>query len=214
MGEQEAELNSIINVLDKAQALPYVLLVGSWVEIVYAKAGLLRSFKANIRTLDVDFLIPNMRKPSQPVNVCAIARKNGFLIMTDRLNGTTKIKTPGGLDVEFLIGKRGAGAEHALKTNIGVCAQSLWHMDILVRSAVRVGYEGREIVVPSPAGYVTQKMVINHERGRKARKDAQAVINLMPYLDQHELCNQFRLLTAKEKRYVNEFMKQHGLDFA
>lgn len=55
MEGQEAELNRAIDILDKAHALPYVLLVGSWVEIVYARTGLLPGFKANIRTYAREF---------------------------------------------------------------------------------------------------------------------------------------------------------------
>ena len=45
------------------------------------------------------------------------------------LNGTTKLMDPSGLEVEFLIRKMGAGVEAALKTNVGVTAQALRHLN-------------------------------------------------------------------------------------
>ena len=100
----------------------HVILVGSWAEFVYRESGLIEGFAPNIRTLDVDFLIRNLRKPTPAANLSTMARERGYLVESDILNGTTRLFDTTGLEVEFLIGKVGAGIEPALKTNVGVTA--------------------------------------------------------------------------------------------
>lgn len=92
-------------------------MVDSWAEYLYRELGVLKGFDPNIRTLDIDFLVRNLRKPSEPLGLAAAAREAGYFVEPDRLTGATKIMDRSGLEIEFLIGKRGAGAESALKTN-------------------------------------------------------------------------------------------------
>ncbi|MDO4486886.1 MAG: hypothetical protein Q4C46_09890 [Bacillota bacterium] len=57
---------------------------------------------------------------------------------SDVLTGVTKIYDKAGLEIEFLIGKKGAGVEQALKTNLGVTAQTLRHMEVIIRNTIEV----------------------------------------------------------------------------
>ena len=127
MSIQEREFARFIKLLDGCGCLDYVMLVGlvAWAEYLYGELGVLKGFDLNIRTLDIDFLVRNLRKPSEPLGLAAAARRAGYLVESDRLTGATKIMDRSGLEIEFLIGKMGAGAESALKTNIGVTAQKV-----------------------------------------------------------------------------------------
>ena len=91
--------------------LPYVEVIGSWCEYLYAQSGCLPGFTASLRTLDVDFLIKNMRRPGKSVNLATIAADNGYTIEHDYLTGTTKIYTPDLMEIEFLIEQKGAGVD-------------------------------------------------------------------------------------------------------
>ena len=95
--------------------MPHLVLVGSWTEFVYKEAGMLPGFDPNIRTRDVDFLVRNLRKPNPPAGLSGIARERGYFVESDRVTGTTKILDVSGLEVEFLIGKRGAGVDLRLE---------------------------------------------------------------------------------------------------
>ena len=106
--------------------------------------------------------------------------------------------------MEFLIGKMGAGAESSLETNIGVSAQSLWHMDILSRNTVEVSYLGMTLLVPSPEAYAVHKMVINKER----KGNAEAARIIWPHLNMDEIDRIRRSLTKKEDAAVCVFMKE------
>ena len=67
----------------------------------------------------------NLHKTKEKIDIVKLARDDGFLVEKDRLFGTTKIINPEGLEIEFIIAKRGAGSEASVKTNLGVTAQSL-----------------------------------------------------------------------------------------
>lgn len=107
MGEQEAEFAAFLRLLDECDCLEHVIVVGSWAELVYGRAGLLEGFDPNIRTMDIDFLIRNLRRPVPSASLAAVARRAGYLVSSDRLNGITKIYEKKGLEIEFLIGKVG-----------------------------------------------------------------------------------------------------------
>ena len=59
----------LLGLMHDAGALPHVLIIGSWAEYLYAQSGLLPGYVANLRTLDIDFLIRNQRKPRTMVNL-------------------------------------------------------------------------------------------------------------------------------------------------
>lgn len=52
--------------MEKAGYLKHAILVGSWAEFAYREAGILPGFVPTIRTLDVDFLVRNLRRPNPP----------------------------------------------------------------------------------------------------------------------------------------------------
>ena len=105
----------------------------------------------------------------------------------------------------------GAGREPALKTNIGVTAQALWHMDVILKNTIEVRCFNHIMTVPAPEAYVIHKMIINGERGKKAEKDAHAVENLLPLLDEKRLTKAFGSLSKKEKARVRTFAEAHGV---
>lgn len=211
MNTQERELVRFLTLLDESGCLQHVLLVGSWAELLFERCGLLEGFEPNIKTMDIDFLVRNLRKPMPQAKLATLAREDGYLVESDRLTGVTKIYSTEGLEIEFLIGKVGAGLEDALKTNLGVTAQALRHMETLKRFAVTVDYEGLKVNVPSPEAYAVHKMTVNHERGRKQEKDAQAIVRLWPHLDRDKLEVVLGSLTKKERAYANAFMEEHQL---
>ena len=212
MNTQQKEFVRFIKLLDDNDCLQDVVVVGSWAEFLYREAGLLQGFEPNIRTLDIDFLIKNLRRPVPEKNLGKLARDAGYIVESDFLDGTTKILEKSGLEIEFLINKIGAGLETTLKSNLGVTAQSLRHLNILASNIVEVSYVGMKISVPVPEAYATHKMVINHDRGRKQEKDTQAILNLWPFLDKEKLGAILARLTKNEQKAARVFMETHGLE--
>lgn len=214
LNEQQQAFKRVLNLMHEAGCLLHVVLVGSWAEFVYRETSLLEGFSPNIRTLDVDFLVRNMRRPVPAVKLTLLARKRGFFVDSDVMNGTTKLLDTSGLEVEFLIGKMGAGAESVLKTNVGVTAQALRHMDILSSNSTEVLCLGYVVRVPLPEAYAVHKMVINTQRGSKQEKDARAIEAIWPFLDYQRLKSVLAKLTKRERTRADAFMVAHGLEIS
>lgn len=214
MSIQQKEFIRFIKLLADNDCLEYVILIGSWAEFLYRELGILQKFEPNIKTLDIDFLLKNLRRPIPEKNIIPLAKAAGYLIESNRLYGTTKIYDKNGLEIEFLINQLGAGSESTLKTNLGVTAQALRHLHILSANALSVVYLGFTISIPKPEAYAIHKMVINLERGKKQEKDRLAVRNIWPYLDKESAYAIYTTLTKKEKKTVDAFMTENNMTFS
>lgn len=199
MSIQQKEFIKFIKLLDDNDCLEHVILIGSWAEFLYRELGVLDGFETNIKTLDIDFLLKNMRRPMPERNIIPLVKEAGYLVERDVLNGTTKIYDKNGL-------------ESTLKTNLGVTAQSLRHLNILSANTINVSYIGMNITIPEPEAYAVHKMVINLERGRKQEKDCQAILNIWPYLYKKKAIDIITKLTKKEQKTVLTFMSVQGLE--
>lgn len=183
-----------------------VVVIGSWAEYIYAQAGILNGFEANLRTLDIDFMIKNKRKPTEPVNIITLAKEQGYIIEHDTLMGTTRFITPNLMEIEFLIPQYGSGEAPVISTNLGVKAQALRHLNILRDNVMVVDLLNMQFHVPTPEAYAIHKIVINKNRGKKAEKDRAAIIVLMPFLNKAKFMNTYEALTKKEKASVDVFL--------
>ena len=67
------------------------------------------------------------------------------------------------------------------------------------------------VTVPIPEAYTIHKMIINSERGKKAEKDAHAVENMLPLLDEEKLNKIFSSLSKKEEARVRTFAETYGV---
>ena len=213
MNIQQKEFIRFIKLLADNDCLQYVVLVGSWAEFLYRELGILNNFEPNIKTMDIDFLLKNLRKPMPEKNIIPLAKASGYLVESDRLYGTTKIYDTNGLEIKFLINKLGAGLESSLKTNLGVTAQALRHLHILSANVLSVTYFGSPISIPKPEAYAIHKMIINLERGKKQEKDRLAILNIWTYLDKAAAFAIYSHLTKKEKRSIDAFMSVNNLTF-
>lgn len=211
MSIQSDSFLRFVKLLNDHKCLSHVILIGSWAEFLYQQTGLLKGFEPNIKTLEVDFLLKKLRKPAVPVNLTDLAKSKGYLVESDYLTGATKIYDKRGVEIEFLINKVGAGTEATLKTNLGVTAQSLRHMSILLANAVTISFYNMEITVPKPEAYLLHKMIINREHGIKQEKDRQAILRLWHYIEPNLYQEIYNTLSRKEKTLVDEFCERNAL---
>lgn len=208
--EQQKEVLQLLKLLDDNDILPHVILAGSWAEYVYAQGGILPGYDMTLRTLDVDFLVKNMRKPKESISIPKIAKDNGYSISHDVLMNTTKIFSPGGLEIEFLISQKGSGEYPVLKTNLGVNAQALRHMEGVIDNAITADLFGMKVQVPCPETYVLHKMLINDVRPSvKQIKDRGSITRLLPYINFEKASILFSAFTKKEKGRVQAFIEKH-----
>lgn len=205
--DQWRKVIAVMRKLDEAGCLEHVMLVGSWADYLYSASGILPDYESRIRTLDLDFLIHNIRRPTEKKNAIELFKELGFVVESDCMTQVTKLLDPEtGFEVEFLVQQLGSGTEQYMKTNLGVTAQALRHFNILVNNKMTIEYLGMKILVPKPEAFAIHKMVINSDRRPdKALKDQEAIQNMYPYLNK-EMMEEIREgLTKKEKKLVDEF---------
>jgi hypothetical protein len=202
----------LLHNLREADLLPYVQVIGSWAEYLYEQSGALPGFQANLRTLDVDFLVTNQRRPQPKRNFLQFAKDAGYLIDQDILTGATKLYTQDALEVEFRIAQKGSGEHPVLTTNIGVNAQSLSHLDILRDHPLPIQLPGLALIIPKPAAYVLHKCVIHKLRGIKQQKDGESILSLIPCLDEDQARAVFSTLTKRQKGEAIKTLSGLGTD--
>ena len=202
-----------IKLLQENELLQHIVVIGSWAEYLYHQSGILPGFSANLRTLDIDFLVKNMNRPTIPVNIETLAMAEGYTIDHDVLNGSSKIYTPNLFEIEFIIEQRGSGNSPTIQTNLGVNAQALRHLSPITSNTTTLTVLGFPIIVPIPEAYVAHKIIINPNRGVKVEKDRQSIFSLMPFIDKEKfniVCNG---LTKKEQRLIFDFMQKNQLSW-
>ena len=208
---QEPIFWETIEILHNQGVLPYLILIGSWVEYVYQTSVYYEGFRSNFRTMDVDFLIPNLRRPSQKkVNLCSIMERYNYLVQQRLPDGLTKFsKAAGPLEVEFLTKEMGAGQIEPYNVeNLGIRVEGLRHLDILSRHTISLVVQSYSITIPVPPAYILHKLIINSKRGYKKTKDLTAIEELLGFIkkssgDMVVLKDIYNTLTKKEKLMVD-----------
>ncbi|MDY5002955.1 MAG: GSU2403 family nucleotidyltransferase fold protein [Atopobiaceae bacterium] len=209
--KQADAFEKFLRMLDSHGWLPYFMVVGSWAEFLYSEAEVLDGFDPYLRTMDIDILVRNLRRPSQKVSLVEAARKEGYVLAADYMDGVTKLYDDSGLEIEFLIGQMGSGTIPALATNVGVTAQALRHLDVLLHNPMEAHWRDMEVIVPKPEAYAAHKMAINDERKAKAEKDAAEIKELWPYLDRNTFDDIASKMSKRERAHISCFMEEQGL---
>lgn len=211
--DQQKDAIRLLKLLHDNDVLNHVVLIGSWAEYIYAQAGVLPGFTMTLRTIDIDFLVKNLRRPTDPISLPALAKEEGYTVAHDVLMDTTKFFTTSGLEIEFLIPQKGSGVDKILETNLGVNAQALRHLGAIVNNAITANFLGMKIQVPCPEIYVLTKMIINDDRtALKKIKDMRSVANLLPFINFQKLDQLFNESTKKEKARVKNFLEKYRED--
>jgi len=195
-----------IKLLHDNDCISHIIIVGSWAEYLYIETGVLPSYSANIRTLDLDLLVKNLRAPRKGVNLPELAKAAGYWVESERMTGITKLLLPGSLEVDFLLSKKGAGKEAALKTNLGVTAQTLRAMELLLENTIKIDYYGMVLEVPSPEAYVLHKMIINKERKDKSEKDRMSINEMYNHLDSTRFESLIQTISKKNQNEVRGYI--------
>jgi len=209
--EQEKEFFKVLTLLSDSNSLKYVVLIGSWAEYIYQNTGLLPKGTTVLRTLDIDFLVKNLREPKPSVSLEEFALKEGFAVDNHPLLGTTKIRTASRLEIEFLIAQKGAGKETVYRTALGVTAQAVRGLDLLLYETISITYRNLEITVPMPEAYILHKIIINADRKKaeKREKDRDSILAIFPHIDQEKYQQLLDLRTIKQRKKIDAFWAEN-----
>lgn len=204
-----------IRIFSENNILEDVILIGSWAEYMYEVANYFKGFEANLYTKDIDFLIKNIRKPKDKINLVGIMEKEGFVIEIDYISGLHKFYKDKELEIEFLVREMGKGQMEPYDVeSFGIKAEGLRNLDILIENAIALKVKCFEVYVPSPQSYILHKMIISKNRKEKIEKDYLGIDNLLNHIKQSEsemskLKNLYMKLTRKQKEKVDKFCKRN-----
>jgi hypothetical protein len=207
-----------IKILKKNNVLEHVVLIGSWAEYIYEVSDYLKDFKANLKTKDIDFLIKNINKPKEGINIIEILEKEGYETSIDYISGIFKFYKGKDLEIEFIVREIGKGqSEPYIVPSFGIKAEGLRHTDLLVRNTVNIEIKNIEITVPTPQAYLLQKIIINNQRKNKADKDYLGIENLLENIkrsnrEYRKLKDLYTTLTKKQKNSIDIFLNENLFD--
>ncbi|WP_227766349.1 GSU2403 family nucleotidyltransferase fold protein [Zhaonella formicivorans] len=227
MDEQKRVFWDTMKLFKEIGLLPHVLLIGSWVEYVYEFAYY-KDYYSNLRTRDLDFLVKNINRPSNPIDIKQALTNNGYIMDVDSLTGTTKFFKENLLELEFLVMEKGRGqSEPYLIKPLNIRAEGLRHLDILLNNTTQVSIDeyGMMLQIPLPQAYLLHKIIISDKRSDfKREKDLRSILNILEYMKQYpqelhtlSYIYQNRLLKseqAKVFKYCNEYNIDLGFDLS
>lgn len=213
MGSKQYKLVlEVLKRLDNEGVLSQTVLIGSWCLLLYKDY-----FKSNLsllRTRDLDFLCPRSMKVAKKINVPEILKDLGFIQEFVYPQGYIKLMHPE-LIVEFLVPEKGKGRNKPCPLpQLGMNAQSLRFLDLLIKNTIQLELEGVKVLVPHPAYFAIHKLIVTQRRDKKekALKDIQsasAIIKLLLERGQKDMVQEaFQMVSNKWQNKIRDLLRQ------
>ncbi|HNW27041.1 MAG TPA: GSU2403 family nucleotidyltransferase fold protein [Spirochaetota bacterium] len=209
--------HEIIISLGETGVLADIVLIGSWCLYLYRDIFRDADTMPAVRTVDLDFLVPNPPKIKHKVDISKMLETLNFVEEFSHLSGNSKFIHPD-LEVEFIIPEKGRGKDgpHIIK-EINVRAQGLRYVDLLQDHTIIIPYNNFPVRVPEPSAFILHKLQLSGRRGKKVKKvkDLETAKGLGEYLatreDQVEKMKEiYRNLPSKWKREILEVAKEQS----
>jgi hypothetical protein len=184
MQEKRALFARLLELLHSSGILSHIILIGSWCQLIYKHYFPNPPEIPALRTTDVDFLIPYLKKITLKIDIPQLLSQMGFEQEFSPMHGYSKFVHPD-LEVEFLTPEIGRPNDtpYTVK-NLNITAQRLRFLSILQEHTLTVNYNNLPITVPQPAAFVLHKFLITKRRNKpaKAEKDATVATQIGEYL--------------------------------
>ena len=174
----------VITELEKNNVLSQIMLIGSWCQFFYQHYFNEHDQIPAVRTLDLDFLIPNPPNVRKEIDVSSILTNMGFSIDQQARTGLIKFSHPD-LMVEFLIPELGRGKQDAYEIpKLHINAVGLRYLNLLQAHPMKMKYENMSITLPELAAYALHKHIVSERRLKedKKEKDKLSAISIGTYL--------------------------------
>ena len=178
-----------LNALHKSGVLEDIMLIGSWCHHFYSVYFDNAPEIPVVRTLDIDFLIPNPPKIHKDINIPEILSSLDFTSAHNLTTDYTKYVHPE-LELEFLIPDlgRGKGSKPYEIPKLHINAQGLRFLNLLQSHTIKMKYKHMTITLPEPAAYVLHKFIIQERRlnKEKQKRDLSAAKKIGEFLLQNK----------------------------
>jgi len=169
--ENSALFEKVLTALNEEGILGDLVLLGSWCLAVYSE-----NFGGSpeiplLRTLDIDFLVPNPAAIRKTADMPQLLKALGFDIVYSVLNGYSKFVHPD-LEIEFLTPEIGKGRSKPYKVPaLKITAQGLRYLDLADQFAVEMRYKGFKVRVPEPGAFIILKLLTSEKREDPAKRE-------------------------------------------
>jgi hypothetical protein len=170
MEEKYKLLASVLKALQAKGVLDGLVIVGSWCQYYYRILFDNAPEIPLLRTLDIDFLVPNPARFKTRVDVPELLNLLGFDSDFDYSTGLVKYVHPD-LEIQFLtpaLGRAKSRPYEIKKLNIN--AEGLTYMKMLQDYTFAMTHNGITVRLPEPEAYILHKILISPKRKDTARK--------------------------------------------
>jgi len=176
----------VLRRLRDAGVLDGLVVIGSWCVLFYEAYFQSRDYAPTIRTRDLDLAVPIPPRFPQNVDVTSLLKELGFVIDFRGSEGYIRFLHPD-LILEFLVPERGRPASKPFDIPaLGINAQPLRYLDLLLAHIVTVTFRGIEVHLPHPANFSLHKLIVAGRRhSEKADRDRDQAILVMGALSDH-----------------------------
>jgi len=184
MDENSALFERVLNALNAEGVLGDLVLLGSWCLAVYSENYGGSPEIPLLRTLDVDFLVPNPVRIQKKVDIPERLKELGFDVVYSVLSGYSKFVHPD-LEIEFLTPEAGRGRSTPYKvTALKITAQVFRYIGLADQYAVEMNYKGFKVRVPHPAAFVLLKLLTSEKRKKltKKERDVSTAVQLAEFI--------------------------------
>jgi len=167
-----------------------VELIGSWCFYLYQKHLNVKSYP--LRTQDIDFLIPRPFNGNEHLHFIEQLEAIGFRRAFQ--NDGTIYFWNADLKIEFITLEKGQGADGPFSfKKLGINAIPLRFVNILLDNPIIVNEGGVRVLLPNPANFCLQKLIIASRRRKpdKSLKDLEQAILASEVADPKKLYEHF-----------------------
>jgi hypothetical protein len=186
-------LAAVLKELQEKGVLDGLVIVGSWCQYYYRILFDNAPEIPLLRTLDIDFLVPNPSRFTTNVDVSALLNQLGFDNDFDHMTGLVKYVHPD-LEIQFLTPASGRAKDTPCEIKqLNINAESLTYMKMLQDYKFSMTHKGLTLWLPEPEAYTLHKILISIKRKDPAKKEK----DLMAAKSIGELCLEYE--TRKER---------------
>ncbi|MDA8139232.1 MAG: GSU2403 family nucleotidyltransferase fold protein [Desulfobacteraceae bacterium] len=164
MEEKYELLSTVFKELQGNSVLDGLVIVGSWCQYFYRLLFDNAPEIPLLRTLDIDFLVPNPSKFKSNVDVSQLLNRLGFDSDFDYSTGLVKYVHPD-LEIQFLTPASGRAKETPYEImQLNIIAEGLAYMKMLQDHKFSMVHKGLTVWLPEPEAYTLHKVLISIKR--------------------------------------------------